>query len=127
MIKRIIYTAFTAPGLEHTDRFIDARGEQYLTKTLHELGETLGGRDARSGAEKLKDIFDGLDLQVPVASVEQFVTLKNPVNSVWLKNHLIALDKNMINELYHYILRGEKHESYRIDSDYRIGLLYRST
>ena len=61
--------------------------------------------DAREGAEKLRAIFDSLELEVPTATAEQFEILKNSVNPVRLKNHPIALDVDTIDSLYHDILR----------------------
>jgi alcohol dehydrogenase class IV len=93
--------------VENTDKCIDPRGGDYLKATLDEIGQAMGCEDAREGAEKLRSIFDSLDLEVPVATEEQFEILKNSVNPVRLKNHPIALDVNTINTLYHIILNGE--------------------
>lgn len=94
--------------VENTNKCIDPRGEDYLRQTLDEIGEAMGCENARDGADKLKSIFDSLELEVPIATVEQFEILKNSVNPVRLKNHPIALDIDTIDELYHYILNGEK-------------------
>lgn len=91
--------------IENTDKCIDPRGEAYLKKTLDEIGQALGCADARGGAEKLRKIFDGLGMEVPAATEEQFEELKTSVNPVRLKNHPIALDVETIDGLYHEILR----------------------
>ena len=93
--------------IENTDKCIDARGKEYLKKTLDEIGFALGCSDAEGGAEKLAGIFEKLELTTPESTDEQFDILKNSVNPVRLKNHPIALDTETINSLYHRILNGE--------------------
>lgn len=92
---------------ENTDKCTDPRGEEYLKATLDEIGRDMGCKDATEGAEKLRIIFDSLELEVPTATAEQFEILKNSVNPVRLKNHPIALDVDTIDSLYHIILNGE--------------------
>ena len=92
---------------ENTDKCTDPRGEEYLKATLNEIGRAMGCKDATEGAEKLRSIFDSLELEVPTATAEQFEILKNSVNPVRLKNHPIALDMETIDALYHIILNGE--------------------
>jgi len=92
---------------ENTDKCTDPRGEEYLKATLDEIGRAMGCKDATEGAEKLRSIFDSLELEVPTATAEQFEILKNSVNPVRLKNHPIALDVDTIDILYHNILNGE--------------------
>jgi len=93
--------------IENTDKCIDPRGEEYLKITLDEIGNAMGCKDAREGAEKLRSIFNYLELEVPTATAEQFRILKNSVNPVRLKNHPISLDIDTIDALYHNILNGE--------------------
>ena len=103
LCDRVLFTWM----VENTDKCIDPRGEEYLKATLDEIGRAMGCDDAREGAEKLRAIFDGLELEVPTATAEQFEILKNSVNPVRLKNHPIALDVDTIDALYHNILNGE--------------------
>jgi alcohol dehydrogenase class IV len=91
--------------IENTDKCIDPRGEEYLKKTLDEIGVAMGCADAKSGAEKLVEIFEKLDFEVPRATVDQYAELKKCVNPVRLKNHPIALDVETIDKLYHEVLR----------------------
>lgn len=90
--------------VKNTEKCIDLRGEEYLKKTLDEIGQTMGCKDAREGAEKLVDIFDKLGLEIPQASQEQYEELKTSVNPVRLKNHPIALDVETIDKLYREVL-----------------------
>ena len=67
----------------------------------------MGCNSAESAAKKVNDIFNGLNLTVPVASNADFELLKNSVNPDRLKNHPIALDVDTIDTLYHQALNGE--------------------
>ncbi len=97
--------------IRHTDRCVDARGPEYLQKTLNEIGQALGCADAEQGAKKLCRIVESLEFEIPAATVEQFEVLKNAVNPVRLKNHPVALDSDAIDCLYHRILKEKEHES----------------
>lgn len=94
--------------VENTDKCIDPRGEEYLKNTLDEIGQAMGCSDGKSGAEKLVSILEMLELEVPVATEEQYEELKTSVNPVRLKNHPVGLDANTIDTLYHKILNGAK-------------------
>ena len=94
--------------VENTDKCIDPRGEEYIKSTLDEIGHAMGCIDAKSGAEKLIEIFEKLDFEIPTADDEQFEELKTSVNPVRLKNHPIALEVETLNILYHKILNGVK-------------------
>lgn len=91
--------------LKNIDRCIDSRGEEYLRKTFDEIGVALGCADAASGAIKMKDIFEFLNLSIPEATEDQYIELKTSVNPIRLKNHPIQLDEETIDALYHEILR----------------------
>lgn len=91
--------------VKNTDKCIDPRGEEYLKKTLDEIGEAMGCKDGAAGAEKLVEIFNKLELEVPSATTEQYEELRTSVNPVRLKNHPIALNVDTIDSLYHEILR----------------------
>ena len=90
--------------VENVGKCIDSRGEEFLKKTLDKIGQALGCEDGRSGAEKLVEIFDKLELEIPFATELQFEELKKSVNPVRLKNHPIALEEETIDLLYHKIL-----------------------
>lgn len=90
--------------VENIDNCIDPRGEEYLKDTLDEIGRAMGCDDAKTGAARLVEIVNQLELEVPTATAEQFEILKTSVNPVRLKNHPIALDVDTIDALYHKIL-----------------------
>lgn len=93
--------------VNNVDHCADPRGAKYLVHTLDEIGQAMGCENGAAGAKKLIEIFDGLELEVPTATDEQFELLKTSVNPVRLKNHPIALDVYTIDALYHDILNGE--------------------
>ncbi len=91
--------------VKNTDKCMDPRGEAYLKKTLDEIGLAMGCKDGMAGACKLTEVFHSLELEVPIATEEQYQELKTSVNPVRLKNHPIVLDTETIDALYHNILR----------------------
>ena len=91
--------------IENTDKCIDPRGEEYLKQTLDGIGVAMGCTDAKSGADKLIEIFERLGLEIPEASAEHYEELKTSVNPVRLKNHPIALNVETIDKLYHEVLK----------------------
>ena len=101
LCDRVLYSWM----IDNTDKCIDPRGEQYIALTLNEIGKAMGCADANGGAEKLKEIFEKLELDAPVANDEQYEELKTSVNPVRLKNHPVELSVDMIDELYHRILK----------------------
>lgn len=92
--------------IRNIDKCIDPRGKEYLQRTMDEIGVAMGCEDGEAGANKLNDIFEKAELEVPIAREVQFMELKNSVNPVRLKNHPIALDVETIDMLYHEILNG---------------------
>lgn len=101
LCDRVLYSWM----IDNTNKCIDPRGEEYLKRTLDELGQALGGKDAQSGAEILRNLYDRLGFDIPLATTEQYPELVKSVNPVRLKNHPISLDADTINMLYHDILR----------------------
>ena len=91
--------------VENIDKCVDSRGEEYLKKTLDEIGRAMGCENSHAGADKLQQIFHSLGVEVPIATEVQYEELKTSVNLVRLKNHPIALDVDTIEALYHEILR----------------------
>lgn len=92
--------------IENSDKCIDPRGGGFLLRTLDEIGGAMGCKDAETGARKLTEVFEKLELEVPTATEVQFEELKTSVNPVRMKNHPNVLDIENINMLYHKILNG---------------------
>ena len=91
--------------VRNVDKCIDPRGEKYLKKTLDEIGTAMGCVDAKSGADRLIEIFEKLEFEAPEATAEQYEELKVSVNLVRIKNHPIQLTGDTIDSLYHAVLR----------------------
>ena len=91
--------------LEHAAECSDPRGEAYLRGVLDDIAECLGCDGAQAGVQKLQAIFKELALDVPAATPEQYEILKNSVNPVRLKNHPIPMTTEIMDALYHQILR----------------------
>lgn len=91
--------------IRNTDKCIDLRGEKYLKKILCEIANAMGAETSEQGADKLKSIFDILKLDVPTATKKQYEELMDSVNIIRLKNHPIALNEEIIDYLYHKMLR----------------------
>lgn len=102
LCNRVLFTWM----IDNTDKTIDSRGRKYIACTLDEIGQAMGCTDARRGAEKLENIFNKLEFNVPKATINQFEELKASVNPVRLKNHPIAFDEDTIDMLYYKILSG---------------------
>ena len=90
--------------LEHTDRCIDPRGEEYLKGVFDKIAEAMGCPSPAAAAARLEELRDALGLEVPEASAEDIEVLSTSVNPVRLKNHPIALDGETIRQLYRKIL-----------------------
>ena len=91
--------------LEHTDRCIDPRGEEYLKGVFDKIAEAMGCPSPAAAAARLEELRDALGLEVPEASEEDIEVLSTSVNPVRLKNHPVALDGETIRQLYRKILR----------------------
>ncbi len=89
----------------NSDKCIDPRGKAYFMKTLNEIGNALGCVDAQSGAQKLIDLFNMLELKVPTVTNQQYNDLVTGVNQVRLKNNPVALNDETINILYHEVFK----------------------
>ncbi len=94
--------------IRNTDRCTDPRGEEYLKDVFGRMAASMGAGTPEEAADKVRQIFDRLELEVPAATEEQFEILKNSVNPVRLKNHPITLDIGTIDTLYHEILDEDR-------------------
>ncbi len=94
--------------ITHTERCIDPRGRAYLEKTLDGMAEAMGCDKVTDAARKFEDIFNRLEMAVPVATEKEFTILNSSVNPIRLKNHPVLLDEETIDQLYHDILREAK-------------------
>ena len=89
----------------HIERCIDKRGPEYLKNMYDEIAETFGCKSVEEAIEKYNALFSSLNLIMPQPKEEDYGILRKSVNPVRLKNHPILLDEEVIDELYHQILR----------------------
>lgn len=94
--------------VNHTNQCIDPRGEDFLKTIFGEIADAMGCENADAACRKFNEIFDSLNLSVPVAAEEDFEILKNSVNPTRLKNNPVGLEMDDIDLLYHQILSERK-------------------
>ena len=82
-------------------------GGEALQDALNEIATAMGCATANIAANKFRNLFSSLKLEVPAATEEQFQSLRQSVNPVRLKNHPVPLDEQTIDTLYRQILNGE--------------------
>lgn len=91
--------------VEHTEKCIDSRGEEYLKGIFKDIAEAMGCNSVPEAIKRLQGILTKLQLKGPEVNDEsEFEILKTSVNPVRLKNHPIQLDEKTIDVLYHEIL-----------------------
>jgi len=83
--------------INHIDKCIDHRGEDYLKKTLEELERIIS-------PNKFNEILSELNFDSINYKQEDYEILNNSVNITRLKNCPIELNKEDIDYLYHQIL-----------------------
>ena len=93
---------------ENAESCSDPRGGGHLKSVLNKISEAMGCTDPWAASKKFDNIVTELGMFVSAATVDQFKTLKTSVNPTRLKNHPITLKEDMIDMLYHKILREEK-------------------
>lgn len=76
-------------------------------EALHKIATAMGCATPNIAADKFRNLFSSLKLEVPAATEEQFRFLRQSVNPVRLKNHPVPLDEQTTDALYRQILNGE--------------------
>lgn len=91
--------------VEHTEKCIDPRGEEYLKGIFSCIAEAMGCESVAEAIACLQDILKKLELSGPKVNDEkEYEILKTSVNPVRLKNHPVQLDEETIDNIYHEIL-----------------------
>lgn len=91
---------------ENIDKCIDPRGNEYLAQTLDEIGKAMGYNSSEAGCCVFRKIvFSHVLPTLNLKSDEDFKILTTSVNPIRLKNHPIALNEQVINDLYHQIFQ----------------------
>ena len=91
----------------HMNKCIDPRGEKYLKKIFEEIADAMGCASIEAAIRKYDELFSGLQLQIPKAKEEDYVILKNSVNTDRLNNNPVKLDEEAIDLLYHQIFMNK--------------------
>ena len=90
--------------INHINDCIDPRGEAYVFGMLTELAELFNCESAEQGADKFKELLDSLDLPKAKAGENDLEILINSVDPTKLKSNPVALNKEVIKELYKQII-----------------------
>ena len=91
--------------VKNTDDFIDSRGKDYVCNMLSELAELFGCENAEQGAIEFEKLFISLELPKPTAGEGDLEILTNSVDSAKLKSNPVALNGQIINDLYKLIMK----------------------
>lgn len=94
--------------INHSEGCIDARGKEYLEGVWQELSEAYGCKSPMEAVEKFVNIVKKLELSIPAADEQDYDILKKSVNPVRLKNNPVGLEEEIIDSLYHNILKSEE-------------------
>jgi len=86
--------------LDHTDDCIDGRGAEYLKHTLSDISEI-------ASLEWFKQLMTDLEMEYPASENKEADVnlLTESVNPVRLKNNPVALESNVLHEMYERIVR----------------------
>lgn len=90
--------------INHRNDCIDPRGEAYVFGMLKELAELFNCESIEQGAEKFKELLTLLDLPKAKAGENDVEILTNSVDPTKLKSNPVALNKEVIKELYKQII-----------------------
>lgn len=94
--------------VQNIEKCIDARGKEYLLKVLLQLADTMGCKTPEEAADKFSEMVCGLGFEIPKPQIGDYAELKKSVNLERLKNYPIRLGENVIDELYHKILKQDE-------------------
>lgn len=93
--------------INNTADCTDSRGQVYLDGIFMDIADAFGCTDSMSAIIKFADIIKRFELEIPKATVDEYLILKKSVNPVRLKNNPVSLSEEAISLLYHEILKGE--------------------
>jgi alcohol dehydrogenase class IV len=92
--------------IEHMDKCIDNRGQEYLTGIFAKISNSMGCENPKQAINAFRLMMKEMDLKNPVAvnREEELEVLSTSVNPVRLKNNPVSIDINMAYELYSIIV-----------------------
>lgn len=94
--------------LEHMDKCIDSRGQEYLMSIFDNISRAIGCNIPKDAISKFRQMMKDMALNNPIASnrEEELSTLSTSVNPVRLKNNPICLSEETIRNLYKLIVKN---------------------
>lgn len=88
----------------HLDKCIDARGAEYLARTLEDIGCEMGCNSSAEAVEVFEKLLRTLEIQNPHRLSDADIdTLTDSVNPVRLKNNPVGLDAEALRAMYETI------------------------
>ena len=84
----------------HNEKVNDARGREYVLKTLDKAGTLLGGNNSEDGAKIFAHLVDEFELYTPVAPKETVLGFAKSVNPDRLLNNPVTLSGEAVEEIY---------------------------
>lgn len=91
--------------VQNIEKCIDARGKGYLSEVMIQMANAMGCATPEEAADKFNKMLNNLGLETPCSQAGDYAVLRRSVNLERLKNYPIALSENVIDELYHKILK----------------------
>ena len=93
--------------IEHLEKCIDVRGQDYLTDIFTKIAKTMGCESPMFAISKYRKMLKEMELLNPISSnqKEDLKILSNSVNPIRLKNNPVVLDKPALKKLYRFVLK----------------------
>lgn len=93
--------------IEHLEKCIDVRGQDYLTDIFTKIAKTMGCESPMFAISKYREMLKEMELLNPISSnqKEDLKILSNSVNPIRLKNNPVVLDKPALKKLYRFVLK----------------------
>lgn len=92
--------------LDHMDKCIDCRGQQYLQDIFIKISKSMGVNTPIEAIALFRQMMKDMELQNPVAGdrEKELEILSTSVNPIRLKNNPVDLNSLVINEIYNRII-----------------------
>ena len=92
--------------IEHMDKCIDTRGQQYLSEIFLLISKTMGCNSPEEAISEFRFMMNDMELKKPKSGKkdEELEVLSSSVNPVRLKNNPVALISETIHNLYKKII-----------------------
>ncbi len=93
--------------LNHLDKCIDARGQDYLSGIFYDIARAMGVNEARTARDAFTNMLKEMEISNPISEnrEQDLDTLSTSVNPIRLKNNPIVLDSITINSIYSKVLQ----------------------